>query len=502
MRFARSSGILLHPTSLPGPFGSGDLGASAYHFIDWLVLAGQKMWQILPLGNIGPGNSPYMSNSAFAGNILLIDLQELAEQGWLCADDHILDPGFNPSKVNYQVVVPFRMGKLRLAATRFFATDTTPHTEFLEFCQQEKIWLDDYALFMALEEKFNGLEWGKWPEALAKGDEAELAQARTVYAVEINFWKFYQWCFFRQWRKLKHYANTRGVQIIGDMPIFVAYQSADVWSCQSLFELDEAHQPSVIAGVPPDYFSATGQRWGNPLFRWSAHEQENYHWWILRVQKSIEMFDIVRIDHFRGFAEYWEIPATEQTAINGRWMPGPGEKLFSSLRNALGELPVIAEDLGVITPDVVALLEEFDLSGMRVLQFAFGGSPENPYLPHRYINNMVVYIGTHDNDTTQGWFKSAAEHERSFTCKYLGTDGNEINWDLIRTASQSVADLAIYTMQDVLDLGSDHRMNIPGTAEGNWAWRFSWEQVLPQHASRLYEITAVHGRCAADHLRL
>ncbi len=502
MRFPRSSGILLHPTSLPGPYGSGDFGAAAYHFVDWLAAAGQKMWQILPLGCTGPGNSPYMSSSAFAGNPLLIDLNELGELGWLTAKNLIPHAEFNSGRVNFALVQEFRMTRLRLAAKHFFADQQHHRDEFTKFCAAEKSWLDDYALFMALTEKFNGQEWGRWPVEFAQRETEALSQARVSLLDEIGFIQFCQWCFCRQWRKLKKYANTLGVRIIGDMPIFVAYQSADVWSRQHLFELGADNQPTVIAGVPPDYFSATGQRWGNPLFRWSAHEQENYAWWIERMRKTVEMFDIVRIDHFRGFAGYWEIPASEPTAMNGRWMPGPGEKLFNQIRHALGTLPIIAEDLGVITPDVVALLQQFGLPGMRVLQFAFGGSTDNAYLPHHFINNMVVYAGTHDNDTTIGWFKSASEHERAFVCKYLRTNGKDINWDLIHAASLSVADIVIHTMQDVLGLDSEHRMNLPGIPDGNWEWRFSWEQLAAQQSEKLYEISALHGRCEADRLRI
>lgn len=503
MRFSRSSGIVLHPTSLPGPHGSGDFGAAAYHFVDWLAKAGQKMWQILPLGGTGPGNSPYMSSSAFAGNLLLIDLNELREFGWLSMDDLIPDTDFDSRKVNYLSVNKYRMARLRLASSQFFADKQHHHiTEFEAFCTAEQSWLEDYALFMALTGKFNGKDWGQWPSGFAHREAVVLQQASLELADEIGFWRFCQWCFFRQWRKLKQYANARGVRIIGDMPIFVAYQSADVWSRQQLFELGSDNLPTVIAGVPPDYFSATGQRWGNPLFRWSAHEQENYAWWIERMRKTIELVDIVRIDHFRGFAGYWEIPASEPTAIKGRWMPGPGEKIFNAIQHALGRLPIIAEDLGVITPDVVALLEKFGLPGMRVLQFAFGGSTDNPYLPHNFVNNMVVYVGTHDNDTTIGWFKSATDYERNFTCKYLRTDGSEINWDLIHAASQSVADIAIHTMQDVLGLDGKSRMNLPGSAEGNWEWRFGWDQVTSDRADKLLQITALHGRCESHHLKI
>jgi 4-alpha-glucanotransferase len=499
MHFPRSSGILLHPTSLPGAYGSGDFGADAYNFVDWLVAAGQKMWQILPLGGIGPGNSPYMSSSAFAGNVLLIDLNDLHAQGWLEADDLTVHEGFAAQRIDYSVVYQYRMEKLRIAAKRFFA-DRQQHAEFVAFCASEQSWLDDYALFMALAEKFEWRDWAQWEPSLAKREKKALAKAMVEQEQEIEFWCFCQWCFFRQWRKLKQYANQRGVQIIGDIPIFIAYQSAEVWARQDLFELGEDLQPTVIAGVPPDYFSSTGQRWGNPLYRWPAHEKEGYAWWIERIRKTIELVDIVRIDHFRGFAGYWEIPAAEQTAINGRWMPGPGEKLFNAIQATLGTLPIIAEDLGLVTPDVVALLEQFNLPGMRILQFAFGGGPDNIYLPHNFKTNTVVYGGTHDNDTAVGWFNTASPHERAFVCKYLGIDGAEINWDMIHAASQSIADIAIHSFQDVLGLDSEHRMNLPGKAEGYWEWRFRWDQVAPRHSERLYEITAVHGRCAANRL--
>ncbi len=498
MHFPRSSGILLHPTSLPGPYGSGDFGAAAYHFIDWLVAAGQKMWQILPLGGIGPGNSPYMSSSAFAGNVLLIDLDDLQANGWLNADDLTTDAEFATHRVDYSAVNQYRMEKLRIAAGHFFADKQ--HAEFEAFCASEQPWLDDYSLFMALAEKFEWRDWAYWEPGLAKRDKKALEKAVAEQASEIEFWNFCQWNFFRQWRKLKLYANQRAVQIIGDIPIFIAYQSAEVWARQDLFELGEDHLPTVIAGVPPDYFSATGQRWGNPLYRWPAHETEGYAWWIERIRKTIELVDIVRIDHFRGFAGYWEIPAAEPTAINGRWMPGPGEKMFDAIQATLGRLPIIAEDLGVVTPDVVALLEKFNFPGMRILQFAFGGGADNPYLPHNFKSNTVVYGGTHDNDTAIGWFNTASQHEREFACKYLSIDGTEINWDMIHAASQSIANLAIHSLQDVLGLDSEHRMNLPGQAEGYWEWRFTWEQVKPSHSEKLYEITAVHGRCAADRL--
>ena len=502
MRFPRSSGILLHPTSLPGPYGSGDMGAGAYHFVDWLISAGQKMWQILPLGGVGPGNSPYMSSSAFAGNLLLIDLEELRTQGWLTADELQVHAEFNPQKIDYKRVTEFRMSMLQRAAARFFSGQNDTYAEYSAFCSEEQVWLDDFSLFMALSGKFDGKDWGGWEADLVRREPAAMSKSATDLSDEISFWKFSQWCFFRQWRKLKKYANERGVLIIGDMPIFIAYQSAEVWARQELFELGDDNFPTVVAGVPPDYFSSTGQRWGNPIYNWQAHEQEGYAWWIQRLRKKTELVDIVRIDHFRGFSGYWEIPASEQFAINGRWMAGPGEKLFNAVQLAMGRLPIIAEDLGVITPDVVALLEKFDLPGMRVLQFAFDGNTNNPYLPHNHIKNSVVYAGTHDNDTSIGWYGTASASARNFVCKYLRTDASEINWDLIHAASQSVADIAIHTLQDVLDLDGEHRMNLPGKSEGYWEWRFSWEQVKPVHAEKLYEVTALHGRCVADRLKL
>lgn len=499
MHFARSSGILLHPTSLPGPFGSGDFGPSAYHFVDWLAVAGQTLWQMLPLGGIGPGNSPYMSSSAFAGNVLLIDLEALHAQGWLEQHELTPHPDFLPHRLDYGLTHQYRMDRLRRAAARFFRTSSA-ESDFLAFCAEERGWLDDYALFMALADRNGWADWCNWEPRLARRDKRALTKASTELAQEIAFWKFCQWCFFRQWHKLKRYANERGVQIIGDIPIFIAYQSAEVWANQHLFKLDQQRRPSVVAGVPPDFFSETGQRWGNPLYHWPAHEKEGFAWWIERIRKTIAQVDIVRIDHFRGFAGYWEIPADEPTAVNGCWKPGPGAKLFEAIHHALGKLPVIAEDLGVITPDVTALREQFELPGMRILQFAFGDDAGNAFLPHNYQPNTVVYGGTHDNDTAVGWFASATPHERAFACKYLGCDGHEIHWNLIHAASQSVAVFAIHAFQDVLGLGGEHRMNLPGKPEGYWEWRFSWDQVQPWHAERMYELSAVHGRCSMAHL--
>jgi 4-alpha-glucanotransferase len=495
MRFPRASGVLLHPTSLPGPHGSGDLGAAAFHFVDWLVAAGQKLWQILPLGGIGPGNSPYMSTSAFAGNVLLIDLEELHRRGWLTPDEIAPPAGIEDQRLNFAAVVPFRMDRLARAAQRFAARATEgERAELQAFCEAHADWLPDHALFMTLAELHGWRDWSDWDAALAARQPRALAEARERHAQRVAFWTFCQWCFFRQWLALKSYANGKGIEIIGDAPIFIAHQSAEVWARPELFELDGRGKPTVVAGVPPDAFSETGQRWGNPLYRWAAHAQEGYAWWVQRIRRTFELVDIVRIDHFRGFAGYWEIPASEATAVKGRWLPGPGEALFKAIARQLGPLPIIAEDLGVITPDVVSLRKKFAFPGMRILQFAFGGGSGNAYLPHNHDVDSVVYTGTHDNDTTQGWWASLGEGQRHRVRDYLGTSCHEIHWDLIRAACASVADTAVHPMQDVLGLGAEHRMNWPGRGEGYWGWRFAWSQVRPEHAQRLSHLVQIYRR--------
>ena len=501
MTFPRSSGVLLHPTSLPGPHGSGDLGPAAFHFVDWLATAKQRLWQILPLGGIGPGNSPYMSSSAFAGNLLLIDLAELQQRGWLDEADLQPDAGFSQSRINFDIVAPWRMARLQQAAACFAQTASAPEQiDFADFCLHHASWLEDYALFMTLAEHHSGRDWCDWPATLARRETQALQQAGSAHAERIAFWKFGQWCFFRQWKNLRVHANQRGVKIVGDAPIFIACQSAEVWARQELFELDADGRPTVVAGVPPDFFSATGQRWGNPLYRWSTHAAEGYAWWIERVRRIFELVDIVRIDHFRGFAGYWEIPASEPNAIRGRWLPGPGAALFHAIEAALGELPIIAEDLGLITPDVDALRHEFSLPGMRILQFAFDedGDNTNAYLPHNYDTNTVVYTGTHDNNTTQGWWKEASPALRRQVLAYLGlgadNNGDDIHWHLIHAACASVADTAIHPLQDVLGLGGEHRMNQPGQGEGHWEWRFGWEQVQPVHAEQLARLGRLYRR--------
>ena len=498
MRFSRTSGVLLHPTSLPGPHGCGDFGPAAYHFIDWLVSAGQTLWQILPLGSIGPGNSPYMSSSAFAGNLLLLDLAQLHERGWLDAPDLEPDAGFSDGRVHFERVVPWRMARLERAAQRFSQTASAQdRADLAAFEQSQSDWLADYALFMALADAHDWADWSDWPVALAQRKPQALQAARAEHATRIAFWTFCQWCFFQQWQRLKDYANTRGILVVGDAPIFIAYQSAEVWAHQELFELDEHGRALVVAGVPPDFFSATGQRWGNPLYRWSAHQQDNYAWWTQRIRHTFALVDIVRIDHFRGFVDYWEIPGTEPTAIHGRWVAGPGAALFAAIEAELGPLPIIAEDLGIITPEVDALRRTLDLPGMRVLHFAFGDHNDNAYLPHNYEPHTVVYSGTHDNNTSQGWWADLSGEERKRTLDYLRldlADAPNIHWELIAAASASVADTAIHQMQDVLGLDGECRMNLPGVAQGYWEWRFSWTQVHPEHAERLARLSQLYRR--------
>jgi 4-alpha-glucanotransferase len=491
----RASGILLHPTSLPGPYGAGDFGPDAYKFVDWLVGAGQTYWQVLPLGDIGPGNSPYMSSSAFAGNILLIDLNDLKEKGWLEAEDIVPSSDFRADRIDFQAVQKFRRARLRRAAQAFLSNPRSSiYGEYLEFCDAEKEWLDDYALFMTINGIQNGLVWNHWPEELAKRTSKALGRVVESATDEINFWKFCQWSFSRQWAKLKAYANERGVRIIGDVPIFVAYHSADVWAHQDLFELDAKGNPLVVAGVPPDYFSETGQLWGNPLYRWRVHEASHFSWWIARLRHALRLADLVRIDHFRGFAAYWEVPATEKTAIGGSWKPGPGARLFEAFREALGSLPIIAEDLGVITPDVVELREKFALPGMRILQFAFGEDESHYFLPHNYIPNCIAYTGTHDNDTSLGWWNAASANERLFAQRYLNSDGHDIHWNMIDALSSSKSNTVIFPMQDVLGLAGEHRMNYPGHQNGNWEWRFTWDMVRPDSRAALLKITVDHNR--------
>ncbi len=494
-RPSRASGILAHPTSLPGPHGIGDLGAAAYRFVDYLASAKQHFWQVLPLGQPGLGNSPYAALSAFAGNPLLISLERLADEGLLTTADLADAPLFAADWVDFEAVAAFKLPRLRRAYERFAAAAPPGlREEFAAFRERERFWLADYALFSALKEAHGGAVWSDFPPALARRQPEALAAARQRLAAAVELVEFAQFQFFRQWQGLRRYANERAVRILGDLPIFVAYDSADVWAHQDLFYLDEHGNPTVVAGVPPDVFSATGQRWGNPLYRWERLQQTGYAWWIERFRQTLGMVDVFRIDHFRGFEAYWEVPAREPTAEHGRWVKGPGADIFRVATAELGELPIVVEDLGLITDEVIALREELGYPGMKVLQFAFGDDARNPYLPHNYSRNFVVYTGTHDNDTTRGWFAALPDWHRHNVLSYLGRDGHDIAWDLIRLALQSVADLAIIPLQDVLDLGSEARMNFPGRGEGNWRWRVRAEHLRPEVAARLADLTVRYGR--------
>lgn len=491
----RTSGILLHPTSLPGAGGIGDLGSAAYRFVDWLHTARQRRWQIMPLGPTGYGDSPYACFSALAGNPLLIALQRLVGDGYLTQADVAGGANFPLDHVGYGPVIQWKMELLQRAYANFSTNATSEQrVAFEAFHNDQARWLDDYALFAALKEAHGGAPWNQWEPSIARREPSAVAEWTIRLQDRVRFQQFLQWIFFSHWLDLKHYANARDIQIIGDIPIFVAYDSADVWANRELFYLDEAGNPTVVAGVPPDYFSATGQRWGNPLYRWDVSARNGYRWWIERFRATLALVDIVRIDHFRGFESYWEVPAREATAIHGRWVQGPGSALFDAIRQELGRIPIIAEDLGLITPEVEALRDEQGFPGMVVLQFAFGDTPANVYLPHNHHRDVVAYTGTHDNDTTRGWWTTLDERTRSHVQRYLGIHGDDIAWDFIRVALMSVANTTIIPMQDVLNLGSEARMNTPGQAGGNWSWRLRFEQLNSDVAQRLATLTELYGR--------
>jgi 4-alpha-glucanotransferase len=501
MRFPRSSGILLHPTSLPGRYGIGDLGAEARRFVDFLAAAGQTLWQVLPLGPTGYGDSPYQCFSARAGNPLLISLEGLVEKKWLDASALAGAPAFPEDRVDFEQLVPWKTAVLESAARHF-----SGRSGFEKFCEANQHWLDDYALFMALKAKHHGVAWNQWEPGARDREPKALAQWREQLAGPVAAQKFLQFVFFEQWRELREYARERGVRIMGDLPIYVAHDSADVWAHPQYFQLDAQGNPTVVSGVPPDYFSATGQLWGNPIYRWDAHAKDGYGWWLDRFRAAFEMVDMIRLDHFRGFEAYWEIPASEPTAVHGRWVKGPGAALFRAAQSALGELPLVAENLGVITPEVEAIRHEFALPGMAVLQFAFGTDAQAPtFRPHNYPREVVAYSGTHDSDTTMGWWLSKGRgestrsdddirRERDFAMRYLNTDGREIHWVFIRTLLASVADTVLFPLQDVLGLGTEARMNLPATMGGNWRWRYRVGELKPEHAERLGELTRLYER--------
>ena len=498
MELPRASGVLGHPTSFPGPHGIGDLGEAAFRFVDWLVLAGQRLWQVLPLGPTGYGDSPYASPSAFAGNPLLISLHWLAGDGLLEHGDVDASADFNPHEVDYGRVIDFKLPLLRRAFDRFRrGAASGQRADFATFCHVHAGWLDDYALFMALTDALGGAVWTDWPEEIALRQPGAVTRWQDRLREEVRFRQFVQFQFRRQWAELRRYANERDVRIVGDIPIFVAHNSADVWAHRELFRLDPRGRPTVVAGVPPDAFTDEGQLWGNPLFDWNALEATGFAWWLDRVRSALSLVDLVRIDHFRGFAAAWAVPVAAPTAAGGRWERGPGATIFAAMRLEFGDLPFLVEDLGLITPDVVALREDLGLPGMKVLQFAFDSGPSNAYLPHNYRRECVVYPGTHDNQTTIGWFQSRPEAERQAIQRYLGHDGSDIAWDLIRLALASVADTAILPLQDVMRLGDEARMNTPGRAMGNWGWRYLSHQLHPGLAAGLGELTATYGRRAA-----
>ncbi|NWF69364.1 MAG: 4-alpha-glucanotransferase [Chloroflexi bacterium] len=495
--FPRSSGILLHPTSLPGRYGIGDLGDWAYKFVDWLEAAGQTLWQVLPLGPTSYGDSPYQALSAFAGNTNLISLDRLVEAGWLTEDDLADVPEFPVYLIDYGWVIDYHNKLLTLAYERFLAQGTqAQRAAFRDWCASNAGWLEDYALFATFKALYGGKPWVEWPEGAALRHPQTIEAARQNQARQIDEQRFRQWLFFTQWLALKAYANEKQVRLIGDIPIFVAHDSSDVWVNRDLFYLDEKGNPTVIAGVPPDYFSPTGQRWGNPLYRWNVIHDSGYGWWIARIKATLALVDYVRIDHFRGFAEYWEVPASEETAMKGRWVKGPRLAFFEAIKAALGELPIIAEDLGLIFKSVVELRDTLGLPGMKILQFAFGDQcGANAFLPHHYPQNCVVYTGTHDNNTTVGWWNSETSPEiRQCLAEYIGCSVQQPNWELIRLALRSVAHTAIIPMQDVLGYGADTRMNTPGAQSGNWGWRFSADALEHPAQKTLAYLTKLYSR--------
>lgn len=531
MRFPRAAGLLLHPTSLPGGQGIGDLGQGALEFVNFLAATDQQLWQMLPLGPTGYGNSPYMCYSAMAGNPVLISLDLLAKAGWLeqAAVESLRFPGHD--WVDYDAVIPAKL-KLLAQAARTFSETATPEdrAKFDQFCQSQAFWLPTYALYMALKDEQNNQPWYEWEDGLKWRQEEAIQAATARLAPAIFNYQFQQFLFFQQWSELRAYANQNRIKIIGDIPIYVAHDSADVWAFPHLFELipqsaqlaselefevsDQADEsddlepskklspkPGLVAqmaGVPPDYFSATGQLWGNPIYNWSAMEAEGYRWWIERFRVLFDCMDLIRVDHFRGFEAYWQVPFGEETAVEGEWVKGPGAKLFEVVQAELGELPILAEDLGEITPEVIELRDQFEFPGMKILQFAFGGGADNPFLPFNYERNFLVYTGTHDNNTTVGWFDELGEWERNRIRDYLGAMTHEgIHWDLIRLAFSSVANQAIIPVQDLLGLGTPARMNFPSKPEGNWAWRLrpeEFQELQGGLGQRLKYLTQLYGR--------
>jgi 4-alpha-glucanotransferase len=498
MRFPRSAGVLLHPTSLPGKFGIGDLGEDAFRFVDFLSAAGQTLWQVLPLGPTGYGDSPYQCFSAFAGNPYLISPEKLVQDGLLSTADLGTIPSSDPHTIDYGNVISYKMGLFRKAFAAWkTARGNGGDGGYKKFCRDAKEWLEDYALFMALKQNLPGDNWSEWDEDIRARTPKAIKYWSKQLADEILFHKFLQYEFFDQWIALKQYANNKGIKIIGDVPIFIAFDSADAWAQRKLFTIDKNGRLLTVAGVPPDYFSPTGQLWGNPLYRWDEMEKDKFLWWRKRISALLKLVDIMRIDHFRGFEAYWEIRGNAETAQKGRWVKAPGKKFFATIKRQFGDLPIIAEDLGFITPGVIKLRDECGFPGMKILQFAFGKGMERKFLPHNHIPNCVVYTGSHDNDTTRAYFEKADQEKSDVATSlraYLNYNGNDLRFALIRVAYASVADTVIIPMQDILNCGGEARMNFPGRLGGNWVWRFSWDQISPELEKTYQWMTATYER--------
>jgi 4-alpha-glucanotransferase len=495
MEFKRSSGVLLHPTSFPGPDGIGDLGPEAFKWIDFLSESHCHLWQILPLGPTGYGDSPYQCFSAFAGNPYLISPALLMDSDLLTRVDLADRPQFKAESVDFGPVIEWKLKLLDRAFEHFKSSAAAPiRKEYAAFCKKNQQWLDDFALFMSIKEDQGGVSWDNWPVELRSRNVEALKKFAKEHTDAIEKHKLRQFLFYQQWDNVRAYAHEKEIQIIGDIPIFIAYDSADAWSHPELFYLNETGKPTVVAGVPPDYFSPTGQLWGNPLYRWEEHKKQNFSWWVERFRSVLKTVDIVRLDHFRGFAGYWEIPFGMPTAEVGRWVKGPGQDFFDAIKQQLGDLPIIAEDLGAITPDVVQLRDENALPGMKIFQFSFSSTPEDPFLPHNYPRNCVAYTGTHDNDTSLGWYESAPEAEKDLCRRYLARSGQDISWDLIRGVWSSVAMFSLCPLQDLLSLDTRARMNYPGRPSGNWGWRYRPDQINAALAERLKDLNFLYSR--------
>jgi 4-alpha-glucanotransferase len=499
MKFKRSSGVLLHPTCLPGPYGIGDIGSAAHRWVDFLSSSGCGLWQILPLGPTGYGDSPYQCFSSFAGNPFLISPDALLSDDLLHPDDLYDRPAFPNDHVDFGKIIPWKLGLLDRSFIRFQHSQSARlMKEMEEFRVKQSVWLDDFALFMALKEIHGGQPWHTWEEPLRNRRADALIQVHKNFDVAIQRQIYRQFIFFRQWSQLLTHAHEKHIQIIGDIPIFVAHDSADVWSNPQLFHLDKSGKPTFVAGVPPDYFAPTGQLWGNPLYRWEIHARDGYTWWVERIKATLALVDIIRIDHFRGFAGYWEVPGNAKTAEVGRWVPGPGKDFFQRILDTLGDLPIIAEDLGVITPDVEDMRDSFDLPGMRILQFGFDSTPADPFLPHNYPVNCIVYTGTHDNDTALGWYNRVPDKDKNFYRSYMNRDGSDFSWDLIRGVWSSVAIFGLAPMQDFLNLGNEARMNYPGNPSGNWTWRMPKDAESLELQEKIRKLNYLYSRLNTD----